>query len=207
MPKRFKSKQNYIDDFLTENLSVNFVYDKAIEGGCSKRRPDWLIDMLTHSIIIECDENQHTNYSCDNKRTMELFTDLGNRPLIMIRFNPDKYKINDNVINGCFKFNKSAIVPTEEWGNRKGKLVETIEYYIKNIPNKEVTTEMMYFNTDEEEFEYEEFEYEEFEYARDEFESEEETSESEKEFEIEFESESEEEKEKEEIELESDNKR
>ena len=37
--------------------------------------------MLTHSIIVEVDENQHKNnrYICDNKRMMELFVDLGNR--------------------------------------------------------------------------------------------------------------------------------
>ena len=35
---------------------------------------------------VEIDENQHTNYSCENKRTMEIFNDLGRRPLVMIRF-------------------------------------------------------------------------------------------------------------------------
>lgn len=44
---------------------------------CSKRRPDILIDLETHLIIIEVDENQHKGYSCENKRIMEISQDLG----------------------------------------------------------------------------------------------------------------------------------
>ena len=39
------------------------VFDKQILGGCSKRRPDNLIEMLTHVIIVEVDENCHINYN------------------------------------------------------------------------------------------------------------------------------------------------
>lgn len=35
---------------------------------------------------------------------MEIFQDLGNRPLVVIRFNPDKY----DKINSCFKLTKAG---------------------------------------------------------------------------------------------------
>ena len=38
------------------------------------------------------------NKKCKNKRIMEIFQDLGSRPIVFIRFNQDKY---DNV-QGCF---------------------------------------------------------------------------------------------------------
>ncbi|MDD4930849.1 MAG: hypothetical protein PHG66_01685 [Candidatus Colwellbacteria bacterium] len=148
MPTRFKSKQHFIHEFLLDNIEEKIYYDKTIEGGCSKKRPDWFIDMLTHSIIIECDENQHVNYSCDNKRTMGLFTDLGNRPLVMIRFNPDRYKMSDSSYSDqCFEFNeKNIISSTDEWVKRQEKLLQTIEYHIQNIPEKEITNESMFFD-------------------------------------------------------------
>jgi len=62
------------------------IFDKQT-GGCSKMRPDVFIDKFTHVVIIECDENQHKDTSCENKRTMELFQDFGNRPIVFIRFN------------------------------------------------------------------------------------------------------------------------
>ena len=65
--------------------------DKTINDGCSKRRPDLLLDFGYQIVIIEIDENQHNNYdcSCENKRIMELSQDLGHRPIVFIRFNPD----------------------------------------------------------------------------------------------------------------------
>ena len=44
-------------DFLKENFKdLVFEFDKIV-GGCSKRRPDAYIDLFTHVIVIECDEN------------------------------------------------------------------------------------------------------------------------------------------------------
>ena len=44
-----------------------------------------------HVVIIEVDENRHSGYSCENIRTMEIFQDIGCRPCVFIRFNPDSY--------------------------------------------------------------------------------------------------------------------
>ena len=34
---------------------------------------------------------KHSGYICENKRTMEIFQDIGCRLCVFIRFNPDSY--------------------------------------------------------------------------------------------------------------------
>ncbi len=150
IPRRYKLKQHYIYDILKSEYKDQFVYDKPINEGCSKKRPDFLFDRLTHTVIVEIDENQHTGYSCENKRTMSLFEDLGNRPLVMIRFNPDKYK-NDNWDDekGCFSFNdkNNIIVNKQEFELRMKQLLTTLEYHLNTIPTKELTGINLFFDT------------------------------------------------------------
>jgi hypothetical protein len=139
------------------------IFDKSVEGGCSKKRPDVLIDLLLYSIIIECDECQHKNYECENKRTMQLFEDLGNRPLIIIRFNPDSYKgdlssspENNTKIEGCFKpltkvedihKQKFYDLNKEEWKRRVDILEEVIRGKItEDIPEKEITEIKLFYD-------------------------------------------------------------
>ena len=125
-------------------LYPEIILDKVVNGGCSKRRPDGLIDMHTHSIIIEIDEDQHSGYEslCDNRRTMELFQDLGNRPIIFIRLNPDSYKINIKRHNSVFKLDKNSnelVKNTKEFNYRFQLLTDAINTAINTIPTKNVS--------------------------------------------------------------------
>ena len=147
----YKIKERYLRDELRvrfPNKDINMIFDKAVDGGCSNKRPDVLIDLLLYSIIIECDEGQHKNYECENKRTMQLFEDLGNRPLIIIRFNPDSYTANDKKVEGCFKplikiedihKKKFYELNEKEWKQRVDILEEVIRGKMTDdIPEKEV---------------------------------------------------------------------
>ena len=136
--RNFKVKERYVTDYLKEQFSnYDIVFDKT-PGACSKRRPDAYIDLETHVIIIECDENQHQDYdtTCEIARINELFTDFADRPIIFIRFNPDKY---DNV-QSSFKYHKQTGAPIIrdeiEWNCRLEKLKETIQKYISIIPDE-----------------------------------------------------------------------
>ena len=40
---------------------VSWIADKKVQHGCSKRRPNLLLDLGTHVIIIEVDENKHNS--------------------------------------------------------------------------------------------------------------------------------------------------
>lgn len=93
--RRYKTKENLLAEALKYmNLDIEFIQDKKIEGGCSLRRPDFLFECLTHTVITECNENNHTGYDtiCEIAKLNEQFTDLADRPMIIINFNPDYSK-------------------------------------------------------------------------------------------------------------------
>ena len=97
--RNYKTKErNVVERVLTHFPDYSWVADKKIENGCSKRRPDLLLDYGSNAIIVEIDEHQHKDYdsTCENKRIMELSQDLQHKPITFIRFNPDSYKYNDN---------------------------------------------------------------------------------------------------------------
>ncbi len=151
IPRRYKLKEHYLQDALKEEFKdIDLIFDKIVKGDCSSRkRPDVRIECFTHNIIIECDEEQHKNYECENKRTMQLFEDLGNRPIVMIRFNPDKYKVNDLEIESCFKYTKDGTVSVnkKEWKKRIDILKNKIKEYIDKVPDKEVSVDNLYYNS------------------------------------------------------------
>jgi hypothetical protein len=95
------------------------------------------LDLETHIIIVEVDENAHTNYdsSCENKRIMELSKDVGHRPIVFIRFNPDQYiDRTGEVVKSCWKINGTSgicHVDTQkegEWEDRLLELNDEIQY-------------------------------------------------------------------------------
>jgi hypothetical protein len=105
-------------------------------------------------IIIEVDENQHIDYdcSCENKRIMELSQDLGHRPIIFIRFNPDDYT-NEINITSCWMQDKKGICVVkkskkEEWIQRLNELEKHIKYWInpKNITNKTIEIIQLFYD-------------------------------------------------------------
>ena len=151
VPSRYKRKQHYIHDKLVETYGSNFEYDRTISCSSSGKIPDWFYDSFTHVLNIECDEEQHKSRdtSCENKRLMLLFKDCGNRPFVCLRFNPDKY-VNENgkKIKGCFSFDEvnNLIVDEKEFNKRWNILQIEIDYYLKNIPTKEVTVKKLFYD-------------------------------------------------------------
>lgn len=146
-------KEHYLRDALVEvypDHGVHMVFDKIVDGGCSRRRPDIRIECYTHTIIIECDENQHIGYSCERKRVMELMQDLGFRPIVIIRFNPDSYVDKDDKrVKGCFSTTTTAenAMNRKEWNRR----IETLKIEIDkslNVPEKEVTEVKLFYSED-----------------------------------------------------------
>lgn len=71
---------------------------------------------------------------------MELSQDVGHRPIIFIRFNPDEYTIQDNKVTSCWGTNQKGIcvvkkTKKKEWFERLKSLGEQINYWI-NPDNK-----------------------------------------------------------------------
>jgi len=146
--RNYKTKEkDVVDRILKLFPDFTWITDKKIQEGCSKRRPDLLLDMGSHVIIVEIDENAHTDYdcSCENKRLMEISQDLGFRPIVFIRFNPDDYvDNNEKKIKSCWKLNRTTGLigldtkKIKEWEERINSLIEQVNYWIKNPTGKTV---------------------------------------------------------------------
>ena len=153
--RNYKTKEKAVRNFLAETYTgVAWTFDVRMAGGISLRRPDAVLDLSSHAIIIEVDENQHTSYdcTCDNKRLMELSADLKHKPLTFIRFNPDSYlDISGSRCKSCWKTDGNGILRVHkeeisEWETRLTVLKETIDYWIKNPTDKTINVIQLYFD-------------------------------------------------------------
>ena len=152
--RNYKTKEKEVVEQIKKTFTdFTWVSDKKVQDGCSRRRPDLLLDMGTHIIIVEVDENKHTDYdcSCENKRLMELSQDLQHRPIIFIRFNPDDY-INQEgtLVKSCWKLNKLGVMQImkskeKEWEERINTLKQQIQYWIDNSTDKTIEIIQLFY--------------------------------------------------------------
>ena len=145
--RMFKTKERAVKDFLVSKWPDSIItHDKAVD--CFKFRPDFVIELGSHTIVVEVDEFQHERYdtSCENKRLMSIFRGLGDRPMIMIRFNPDKYiDETGKKIQGCWQ-GSGLVRKGVEWDRRLRELEKTIEKWWHMTPGKEVTIERLFYD-------------------------------------------------------------
>jgi len=154
MARNYKTKESAVVQYVKEHFpEMDIITDKIIQGGCSKRRPDILIDTGEQIVIIEIDENQHTDYdcSCENKRIMELSQDVQHRPIVFIRFNPDYYKQNNKNISSCWHINKQGIccikkTKQKEWNDRLLALHNSVYYWTKHTTHKMVEIIQLFYD-------------------------------------------------------------
>jgi hypothetical protein len=138
--RNYKTKEKSVTDYILDLFpEFDWVHDKSIknlQGGCHNRRPDLLLDLGDRVIVIEVDENQHNNYdsSCENSRTMQISEDIGHRPLILIRFNPDSYRDKKGeFINSPWKLGKDGLlhlISNEIWEDRLDTLQSHVQCWI-----------------------------------------------------------------------------
>ena len=165
--KNFKTKEISVLNFVKENFGdLDILSDQRIPNGISKRRPDIFIDLGFQVIIIEVDENQHFLYNkiSENQRIFEISRDVGYRPIIMIRFNPDGFsypckETNKNVIvPSCWKTNTNRVLQLSiknfsfdrlhrfSWEQRLITLKENINYWIKHKTNKPIEILFLFYS-------------------------------------------------------------
>ena len=151
--RNYKTKENEVVKCITEAFpNFTWVCDKKIKDGCSKRRPDLLLHLGTHVIIVEVDENKHIDYdsSCENKRLMEISRDLGFISIVFIRFNPDSYIKEGKNITSCWSQNGNGIMcikksKQKEWKERINILKEKIKYFVDNQIVKMIETIELFY--------------------------------------------------------------
>lgn len=124
----FLVKERFIVNYLKDKYSkYTWTHNKTISS-CIKYRPDLLLDLGTHVVIIEIDEHQHnTNLykECDLKRTMDILAEIA-RPVIMLRINPDNYVDKKKKHKSMFKKSgKKLVVDNVVWNERRIVIDET----------------------------------------------------------------------------------
>jgi hypothetical protein len=152
--RNYKTKETNVVDRIKETFpNFTWIEDKRVQDGCSFRRPDLLLDMGSHIIIVEVDENQHSDYdcSCEHKRLMQISQDVGHRPIAFIRFNPDAYTNQEGVlVKSCWKLNKIGVMTImktkeREWEERIENLKTQIQYWIDNPTEKTVEIIQLFY--------------------------------------------------------------
>ena len=152
--RNYKTKEKDVVDRIKATFpNFTWIADKRVQDGCSLRRPDLFLDMGTHIIIVEVDENQHSDYdcSCEHKRLMQISKDVGHRPIVFIRFNPDAYTNADGIlVKSCWKLNKMGVVlviktKENEWIERINALKTQIQYWIDNPTEKTVEIIQLFY--------------------------------------------------------------
>jgi len=151
----YKTKERTVFEFLFSHFpDKTLIADKRVIDSCSQRRPDIYIDMATHVVMVECDENQHANYdcSCEHRRIAELWQDVGQRSLVFVRFNPDEYtKADESKVASCWGTDGKGMprvkkCKTAEWEQRLQCLLESVSYWIANIPGRSIEVVELYYD-------------------------------------------------------------
>lgn len=146
--RRFKTKETEIHRIISHTFTnEHVIYNKKLRN--CKYFPDWLIEKENKLLIIECDENQHIYEPCDMKRMLDIFQTF-KKPIIFIRFNPDKFIDKDGrKIPSMFYYNKNKLHFREkEFELRKNKLIQIIGKYLNvNVLKKEFNIEYLFYNS------------------------------------------------------------
>jgi hypothetical protein len=149
--RNYKTKEKATADYILGRFpDFTWVVDKKVQDGCSRKRPDIILDLGYQVIIVEIDENQHESYdcSCENKRLMLLSQDVGHRPMVFIRFNPDDYVNSTEKVTSCWANNKLGVCTVKknkvkEWNNRLEALHTQITYWANPENKIEKTLEVV----------------------------------------------------------------
>ena len=149
IPRKYKLKEHHVVDALKTHFKeqITMIFDKPVEGGCSKKRPDVAIDFGSHCLMIEIDENRHVNYSCEERRMVELYEDVGFRKIIFLRFNPDGYKEGTHKYISPFRYTRSGILHIDEteFNRRIEQLLLRINIHRLSEPPKQITVEYLFY--------------------------------------------------------------
>jgi hypothetical protein len=115
--KTFLDNDNELNKLLR---GKKWLYNQSLRH-CGSFRPDFRIDCTGYSIVIECDEYQHSkgNYTSKHEMArMKAIVDNLGWPCVFIRFNPDTYREHGKAVRV-----KMAV--------RYDKLRETVKRHLK----------------------------------------------------------------------------
>jgi len=130
---------------LAEN-AIQFTCDETL-GACSRKRPDMMWDFGVMVIWLEINEDQHMAYDprCETDRRNQIWQDIGNRPALLIEFNPDEYEdVDGRRHRGMFSEKRTSrgekrLQPNkEEFERRMRQLVQELLQALEDIQSNRV---------------------------------------------------------------------
>lgn len=116
-PKIQHRKELRIRDILLENDFL-FVHDKVANGVvCGKERPDFVFYFDGHVVVLEVDEYQHAEYQCECEqiRMINVTQSFGGMPVLWIRYNPDAYHKDGNLIKVTTRQRETHLIQWLKW--------------------------------------------------------------------------------------------
>ena len=147
---RLEKEQKIVKEIQDILLPFSPVFNKLIPNKDGfNYRPDIFIELDTHVLVIEIDEEQHKQYSpiCEFVRTNNIVFSQ-TKPTVFIRFNPDRYKKKINKakisIKGCFT--PTCLIRKEIYNERIKSLKESISYHLTHIPQQPMTCVLLFYD-------------------------------------------------------------
>lgn len=142
-------KEKYFVNAIVEAFpDEKMLFNKTVPKGKSKRRPDIFIDRGDFCLINELDEHAHNGETTLQRavRNHQLWKDIGFRPLIIIRFNPDSYTEDNEKYDSCFTFeNGKMSVDEEEWKERFSILCDIMNNALNAQPAQGITEHYLFY--------------------------------------------------------------
>ena len=140
---REKTKEILVVNHLMEN-GYDFIHNKSTGFVCGNFRPDIKIDAGTHYVIVEIDEDQHSQYEsrCEIARMYNICQAEGIN-CIFIRYNPDVWRVDGKVKK----------VFTQKRLDELAKMIDRcIDRCIEKIPYAILTVHRMFYNSDTDDY-------------------------------------------------------
>jgi len=150
--RNYRNKEFAVNQFILQNFeNMNWICNKRIKKNGSKKRPDLFLDLDNKIIIIEIDENQHSNYNNESERINDIIEDVNNKPIVFIRFNPDSYIDTDGKkVDSCWgcieKRGLLEIMNKTEWDNRLKILKNVVNYWMNNEFDNQIEIEYLFYD-------------------------------------------------------------
>jgi hypothetical protein len=133
-----KKKEVAVKEMLDAREIEYQTWDKIPKDSCLRYRPDFVLDMGTHIVILEVDENQHNSYEreCETARMMNICQDFGGMYVCFVRYNPDGYKNSEGIKVKCMK-------------GRENRLITLLGNLREHPPKHQYSAIYLYYNGDD----------------------------------------------------------
>lgn len=148
-PALGETKETSVFTFLKQQFpTAPWLRNVPIPGGSSRRRPDIMVKLSDKVLIVEVDEYQHAHYdtTCEVARVNDLTLDAG-CPVVIIHFNPDKYRGPQGEVTSCWTMrSKLCVGKKKEWAHRLDSLRACVDKWMTQSTDEPATIERLFFD-------------------------------------------------------------